>query len=363
MSKFFKEIDLSVYPVPPKAIPIVVLTGFLGSGKTTLLNKLLNANHGLRIAVLVNDFGSINIDSQMIVKVEGQDLISLENGCICCTIRNDLLETVLGLLHHDPLPEYIVIEASGVSYPAEIAKTFLLKPLAPYIQIETILGMIDTEQVLGLTGQSAALARDQVSMSDMVVLNKTDLVNEGTIGDVREWVQKIVPMARILESSFADIPIELILGSDSFIGVQMMTQSSEEVRVHLEGDVGEVNGDHASDFYSWHYVGEGALSFSALREVIYSLPSNIIRAKGLIYIADIPELRGIFQLSGHRVTLSLGEEWGEKKKETQLVFISDEAEIDTMDLQLRFESCRVSEMGADHRGLSMDEIEEWIRGQ
>ncbi|MBT3241467.1 MAG: GTP-binding protein [Chloroflexi bacterium] len=359
MSKFFKELDLHTIPVPPEPVPVIILTGFLGSGKTTLLNNLLNGNHGLRIAVLVNDFGSINIDSQLVTDVEGQDLISLENGCICCTIRNDLLDTVLGLLARDPIPEMIVIEASGISYPAEIAKTFLLKPLQPYIRVDTILGMIDTDQVLGLTGQAGALARDQVSMSDMVVLNKIDLVDADKIELVRDWVQRIVPMARILECAFGNIPLEILLNTGSFA----LDQLESRVQVHHPAEHSTGQAGHASEFYTWNYVSEEALSFDALKDVIYTLPSIILRAKGFIYLGEVPERRGILQLSGSRVTLSLGEPRGERKKETQLVFISNEQEIDTMDLQLRFDSCRLSEMGEDYCGKTLNEIEEWIRNQ
>jgi G3E family GTPase len=110
-------------------------------------------------------------------------------------------------------------------------------------------------------------------------------------------------------------------------------------------------------------VSEEALSFDALKDVIYTLPSIILRAKGFIYLGEVPERRGILQLSGSRVTLSLGEPRGERKKETQLVFISNEQEIDTMDLQLRFDSCRLSEMGEDYCGKTLNEIEEWIRNQ
>ena len=131
-----------------QAGPITVLTGFLGAGKTTLLNRILNGNHGLRVAVLVNDFGSINIDADLVVGIENNgDVISLANGCVCCSIRDDLLDAVTQVLARPEQPEYVVLEASGVADPVGIAVTFTDAGLRDRIRLDSITCVVDAEQV------------------------------------------------------------------------------------------------------------------------------------------------------------------------------------------------------------------------
>ena len=166
------QVDLQL---PKRGMPVTIITGFLGSGKTTLLNHILNHCQDLKVAVLVNEFGDINIDSQLLVSVDS-DMVQLSNGCICCTINDDLVEAVYNVLERDEKVDHLVVETTGVADPLPIALTFVGPPLRDLTHLDSIVTLVDTEAFSPEHFRSEA-ALNQIAYGDIIVLNKTDLAS------------------------------------------------------------------------------------------------------------------------------------------------------------------------------------------
>lgn len=357
-------------------VPVTIISGFLGAGKTTLLNNILSAPHGLKIAVMVNDFGSVNIDTQLVVNVsEDEQTINLSNGCICCTIRGDLLNAVLRLLDRPEKPEYVIIECSGVSDPMSVAQTFLMPELRAWLTVDSILSIVDVEQLPTLKGANAMMALEQISVADIVILNKTDLISKDQLARLkREW---LFPQARVLETSFAQVPLELIIGVGMYDSARLADRTIKDVHVHEAGEPTDHEHEHDEDhedhnhehehrhdhsvvFNSWSWTTSEAVSLKAIRKVVSELPPTIFRCKGVLNLADEPGRRGILQVVGNRVRLVLGEAWGTETPRTQIVCIGAPGGVDQDYLTERFESTVAKNI--TQINSVMNNVLEWLRG-
>lgn len=299
--------------------PVTIIAGFLGAGKTTLLNRILSNTRSLRTAVLVNDFGALNIDAQLIVGVESRGIINLANGCICCTIQDDLLAVTLNLLRRSDPPDSIVVEASGVSNPFAILQAFMLPDLLPILSLDGVITVVDAEQFGQLSGEYAALAYQQVAAADIVVVNKTDLVNATQREALRAKLAAVQP--RIFETTYGQAPVELLVGIghdtvDQLFAYWPDSGEHEESEAHAHE-----HSAHDTLFSAWHWSSSRLLSGKAVRRALRTLPAGILRAKGILYVQENPDRRMILQVVGSRVSWTVGEAWGSATPYSQLVAI------------------------------------------
>ena len=336
-------------------IPVLLLTGYLGSGKTTLVNRILSNNKGIKFAVIVNDIGEVNIDASLIEKdgVVGRkddSLVALQNGCICCTLKMDLVQQICEIVSMHKF-DYIVIEASGICEPEPIAQTICSIPRMGYeyvkdglARLDCIVTVVDALRMRDefscakdlLRGNIAEddienLVIQQVEFCNIILLNKASEIPPQDLAKVREILRALQPKAEIIECDFGDVPFDTILDTHLFNFDAVATSATwiDAIEGHHDDD------DDDDHHHHHHHDDEGEADEYGIGTYVYysrkpmdinkfdsfvarHWPSGIIRAKGICYFTDEPDLCYLFEQAGHQISIKNVGQWYATMPEDEL---------------------------------------------
>lgn len=354
-------------------IPVTVLTGYLGSGKTTLLNRILTENHGKRYAVIVNEFGEIGIDNDLIVESD-EEIYEMNNGCICCTVRGDLIRVVEGLMRRPGRFDAIIVETTGLADPVPVAQTFFMDDdVRAKTALDAVVALADAKH-LPLRLKDSREAEDQIAFADVVLLNKADLVTPEEADAVEATIRAINPYATIYRTERASIPLDRVLDRGAFDLKRALENDPHFLdhdhpdhvcgpdcdhdhhhhhghdhhhhHDHHDHDHGHHHHDHASPIHDVTVTSvslrtgevDPAKFFPWVQKVTQEQGPNILRLKGIIAFKDDPDryvVQGVHMIieGDHQRAWKEGE-----KRESRLVFIGRELDHDA--LKAGFENCK-----------------------
>ncbi len=339
--------------------PVTVLTGYLGAGKTTLLNRILSEDHGRRYAVIVNEFGEIGIDNDLIVGSD-EEVYEMNNGCICCTVRGDLIRVVAGLMKRQGASgrgfDAIVIETTGLADPAPVAQTFFVdEEVKAKAKLDSVTTVVDAKHVLQRLEDSRE-AREQIAFADQIVLNKTDLVTADELAEVEARLRRLNPLAPIHRAVRSDVPLDAVLGRGGF-DLERILELEPEFLSPPHGEDGHVHDEHCGhdehdhDHQGHRHVLDDIRGISLrldrpvdgdkvtrwLNALLQERGPDILRAKGIVDVKGEPR-RLVFQAVHMILEGDWQREWrpGENRS-SRMVFIG--RDLDEAALRTGFEAC------------------------
>jgi G3E family GTPase len=355
---------LEIIDVDQKLVPVTIITGFLGSGKTTLLNHILQNQQGIKTAVLVNEFGEIGIDNDLIVAT-GEDMVELNNGCICCTINEDLVKAVHKVLDRSDQIDYLVVETTGLADPLPVALTFLGTELRDVTRLDSIITLVDAAN-FSLDLFNSEAAQSQITYGDIILLNKTDLVDEADVDLLEVRLRDMKEGARIIRTTKSQVSLPMILSvglfeSDKYLDTPDSHDhehhnhdhahdhkhdhghAEHEDHTNCDHDHGECEHDHHDHSHHLENDGFTSLSFVSDRPFLLrkfqhfldnQLTVNIFRAKGFLWFDESDKCH-VFHLCGKRFSID-DDQW-KGKPQTKFVIIGQDLDRDKIIKQL--ENC------------------------